>query len=180
MTTSPATTTPITGTWRIDSVHSSAAFKVVHNRVATFRGSLHDIHGVLENDMLSGEVDVNSINIGPLDVFRQQLLSEEWFDAANHPKLLFRSTILNTAADGAIDGAAELTLRGLTRTVSLSGQAVGPAEIVAFDGSSTSRLGITLATTVDRRGFGLTVSSGTAWEVALEVTLELISTETAD
>ena len=177
MTTSPATTTPITGTWRIDSVHSSAAFVVVHNRVAKFRGSFHGIQGALEDDLLSGQVDVASINIGPLQAFKDHLLSEEWFDAENHPALSFQSSTLSIDACGVIAGAGELTIRGLTRMISLDGQAVGPVEVVAFDGSSTNRLGLNLTTTVDRRGFGLTISSGTAWEVALEVALELIATD---
>lgn len=166
---------PATGTWRIDSVHSSAAFKVTHNVVATFRGTFHGVTGALENGVLNGEVGVEGLEIGPLEPFKQHLLSADWFDAATHPTLSFRSTDIHSHPDGTIHAAGELTMKGVTKPVSISGSVVGPTEVTAADNSVATRLGLNLATTVDRREFGLESFGGADWNVTLEVALQLVA-----
>jgi polyisoprenoid-binding protein YceI len=166
---------PATGTWKIDGVHSTATFKVTHNVVATFRGTFHGVNGSLENGVLAGEVAVEGLEIGPLEPFKQHLLSADWFDAAAHPALSFRSTDLHSHADGTLHAAGELTMKGVTKPVSISGSVVGPQEVTAVDNSVATRLGVNLATTVDRREFGLESFGGANWDVTLEVALELVA-----
>ncbi len=172
----PATASiPATGTWNIDGIHSTIVFRVTHNVVATFRGSFHGISGTLQDGVLSGEVAVDGLDIGLLDVFKQHLLSEGWFDAAGHPTLSFRSTDLHSHADGHLHAAGELTIKGVTKPVSISGTVVGPQTVTAVDGSVADRLGVNLVSTFDRREFGLTSSGGAEWDVTLEVALELVA-----
>lgn len=166
---------PSTGTWQIDGIHSTAAFKVTHNVVATFRGTFHGVTGSLENGVLTGEVPVEGLQIGPLEPFKQHLLAGDWFDVAAHPTLSFRSTDMHSHADGTLHAAGELTMKGVTKPVSISGSVVGPSEVTAADGSVATRLGLNLATTVDRREFGLESFGGTDWNVTLEVALELVA-----
>ena len=168
-TTSPSL--PTTGTWKIDSVHSSASITVPHNVVAKFRGSFNGVSGTLENGVLSGSVPVESIDI-ILPPFRGHVLSE-FFDAENHPTLDFRSTELHAHADGTLHLNGELTVKGITKPISATGTVAGPQEVSRSDGSSVEILGLSLTSTVDRREFGQELPAGTGWDVTINVDLEL-------
>src|SRR5215208_3635798 len=103
MSTTTATQLP-TGTWSIDPVHSSIGFGVKHLGVSTFRGTFKGAAGTIttEEPALTGH-----------------LHSEDFFDAANHPELTFKSTSVEQADDGHLRVAGDLTLRGVTRPVEL-------------------------------------------------------------
>ena len=165
---------PTTGTWQIDTVHSYASFKVTHHLVATFRAGFHSLRGALEDGVLFGSVPVENIDLGGVAVFKEHLLGPDWFDAAAHPELSFTSSDLQIGDDGSIRAAGELTIKGITRPVRITGSARGPAEVKRNDGSTSIRGGLDLAATVDRRDFGLNSTSGTDWTVTLEVALELV------
>ncbi len=165
-------TIPDTGTWRIDSVHSTAHFAVTHHVVATFRAGFRDVSGALEDGVLSGSVKAASIDLPGPDIFKEHLMAPEWFDGANHPELSFRSTDLHTHGDQ-VHGTGELTIRATTRPIELRGRFSGPVEITQGD-TTSNRIGLDLATTVDRREFGVTGTGGAAWDVTIEVALELI------
>lgn len=165
-------TLPTTGTWRIDTVHSYASFKVTHHMVATFRGGFYGLTGAFEDGALAGAVPVENIELRGVDAFKEHLLGPDWFEAVSHPELRFRSTELNVAADGSLRARGELTIRGVTKPVDITGFVRGPAKITRHDGSTSERLGIDLTTTLDRRDFGLEASGGAGWIVTLEVALE--------
>jgi polyisoprenoid-binding protein YceI len=170
--TTTARTIPATGTWRIDTVHSTARFTVTHHVVATFRAGFRDVSGALADGVLSGTVKAASIELPGPDIFREQLLGPEWFDGAGHPELSFRSSDLHTHGDR-VDGTGELTIRATTRPVELRGRFSGPVEITQGE-TTSNRIGLDLATTIDRREFGLHGTGGADWIVTIEVALELI------
>ena len=172
MTTSADATIPTTGTWRIDSVHSTAHFSVTHNVVATFRAGFRDVEGSLQDGVLAGSVKVDSIDLPGPAMFKDHLMAPEWFDGANHAELGFRSTDLHTHGSS-VHGAGELTIRGVTRPVQLGGRFSGPAEVTQGDQTS-ERIGLDLTATVDRRQFGITGDGGADRDVTLEVALELV------
>ncbi|MBO0769147.1 MAG: YceI family protein [Solirubrobacterales bacterium] len=163
---------PTTGTWKIDSIHSTANFTVSHNAVGTFRAQFLGISGSLENGVLSGSVPVDGIQLG-LPLFKEHLEGEGFFDKANHPTLDFKSTSLSAAADGTVSLKGELTIKGTTKPIEATGTVRGPQEVTTADGSQANRLALDLSTTVDRREFGLEVPAATGWEVKVEVALEL-------
>ena len=172
MTPSADATIPTTGTWRIDSVHSTAHFSVTHNVVATFRAGFRDLAGSLQDGVLAGSVKIDSIELPGPAVFKEALMGEDWFDGAHHAELEFRSTDLHTHGDS-VHGAGELTIRGVTRPVQLGGRFNGPAEVTQGDRTS-ERIGLDLTATVDRHEFGITGDGGADRDVTLEVALELI------
>ncbi len=165
---------PSTGAWKIDSVHSSASFKVGHHAVATFRGHFHDVSGVLENGVLSGSVQTETIDLGTLPVFKEHLLGGDWFDIENHKTLSFSSADLHAHGDQ-LHATGELTIKGVTKSVEISGSVRGPVPVPNHDGSSSERLGLDLTTTVNRREFGLTGEGGADDDVTIEVSLELVA-----
>jgi len=167
------------GTYVTDPVHSSVGFAVIHNGVSTFRGGFRDYEARLaggEEPQLEGSVDVTSLDIAD-EQLKGHLLSPEFFDAQRHPRIRFSSTELDVAEDGAARVRGELEIRGQTHEVEASGRF---AQLGA-DLAGSARVGLSLETTVDRRGFGLDwqaeLPSGgevLGYEVTVVVELELV------
>jgi len=168
------------GTWTADPVHSSVNFAITHNGVATFRSGFTSYEATLsggESPRLQGTVEVASLDISE-EMLKGHLLSPEFFDAEKHPRLSFRSTEVAVDGDGAIRLRGELEIRGETRTV----EARGRFGRIGADIAGNERVGFSLATTVDRRDFGLDwnaelPSGGRALEdeVTINVELELVA-----
>jgi len=143
-------TTLPAGTWRLDPVHSSVGFSVKHMVVANFRGGFGTFDVTLDEQGLRGTVDVASISVSEPNL-NGHLLSPDFFDAERNPQLSFTSQAI--AVDGAtLDIEGELTLKGVTKPVAITGTVSGPVTH-PFDGSS--RLGLELETVIDRTAYGL-------------------------
>lgn len=167
------------GAYVVDPVHSSIGFAVVHNGVSTFRSGFAGYEARLtggEAPRLEGSVEVASIEIADQQL-KGHLLSPEFFDAERHPRLRFRSSELRVDGDGSATIRGELEIRGGTREVEVSGRL---AQLGA-DLAGSTRVGLSLEATVDRRDFGLDwqaelPSGGVAldYEVTIAVELELV------
>lgn len=157
-----------TGTWAVDPVHSKIGFAVKHLGVSWFRGSFGRVEGALDKTGLAGTADVTSIAVDEPNL-KGHLLSPDFFDADRHPQLTFRSTDVRVdGGDVAIDG--EITIKGVTRPLSLSGTIGGPVE----NAYGKVVLGLDVQGTVDRREFGLDWNAplpGGGLTVANEVTI---------
>ncbi len=168
-----------TGTYVVDPVHSSINFAIAHNGVATFRSGFAAYEARLtggEEAKLEGTVDVAGIEIDE-EQLRGHLLSPDFFDAGRYPQLRFSSSELSVDADGTATLRGELEIRGETREVEASGK-FGQ---LGADLAGNSRVGLSVAATVDRRNFGLDwnaelPSGGEVldYEVAIAVELELV------
>ncbi len=150
--------------WSIDNVHSHVGFSVKHMMVSTVRGQFKEYSGTFNLDpkdfsksTFAGEISVASIDTGNVDR-DNHLRAGDFFDAANHPKITFKSTSIE-AKDGttfAVHG--DLTIRGTTRPVTLA---------VEFHGTGKNPWGKTVAGleikgTIDRKEYGM------AFNAALE------------
>lgn len=138
-----------TGTWVLDPVHSRIEFAVTHNGVSTFRGAFADVAATLDADGLTGTAKVESIAIED-ESLRGHLLSPEFFDAERFPELSFRSREIRVDGNAvAVDG--EITIKGVTQPLSLTGTLDGPVEN-PFGGTV---LALHVASVLDRRAFGI-------------------------
>ena len=163
----------------VDPVHSSIRFAVTHAGVSTFRGGFADYEARLtggESPQLAGSVDVGSIEIGE-EQLKGHLLSPEFFDAVSFPKLSFESSEVSVEEDGTATVRGTLEIGGQSREVEATGRFA--QHVNYLDGSA--RVGLSLATTIDRRDFGLDwqaelPSGGDAldWQVEIAVELELV------
>jgi polyisoprenoid-binding protein YceI len=170
------------GTWTVDPVHSSVAFSVTHNNVATYRSQFTDYEATLtggDEPQLVGSVDVQSIDIDEPQL-KGHLMSPEFFDIEQHPNLKFTSTRFDVADDGSVRLAGELEIKGNVREV----EATGRFGEIGADLGGNPRVALSVATAVDRRDFGIDFnadlpSGGTVleWEVAINVDLELVAQE---
>jgi polyisoprenoid-binding protein YceI len=173
MSTTEVQTIP-TGTWSSDPTHSSVGFSVLHNGVIPFRGGFRDFHASLANGTLEGTAKVESITTEDENL-TGHLLSPDFFDAERYPELRFvAARIRRDGEDVVLTG--ELTLKGVTKDVELHGTIAGPVA----DSYGGERVGLVLATTIDRTDFGIEwnaeLPSGgkmLADEVSLTAELEL-------
>ncbi len=162
MSTQAITPAPFTGTYTVDPVHSSFGFAVRHMGISTFRGTFGDVAATVTaapdgTVALAGEARADSISIVAPPEMRAHLLSEDFFDAARHPAITFRSTRVTRAAGGfRMTGA--LTIRGVTREVTLDATFEGSGR----DPWGADRVSFSAESKIDRRDFGLT------WNAALE------------
>jgi polyisoprenoid-binding protein YceI len=167
------------GTYVVDPVHSSVGFSVIHNGVSTFRSGFADFEARLsggEAARLEGTVDVAGIEVSE-EQLKGHLLSPEFFDAERYPRLRFESSELDVAGGGSVTIRGELEIKGETHRVEASGRFAQ----LGGDLSGKSRVGLSLAATVDRRDFGLDwnaelPSGGEVldYEVSIAVELELV------
>lgn len=149
-----STGTVPTGTWNIDPVHSSVGFSARHMVVNTFRGEFEQFSGRLVSDDSGARIEavapVSSVTTRDPNL-TGHLASPDFFDAERHPELRFVTRSIVRDGDGlTVEG--DVTLRGVTKPVTLTGEITGPVE----DPYGGSRLGVELAGQIDRRDFDIT------------------------
>lgn len=139
------------GTWAADPVHSHVSFEVAYAGVNTFRGSFTDFAATLTGAGLEGSAKVASVDVKD-EQLAGHLQSPDFFDAARHPEISFRATELVRGPRDTVTGTGELTIKGVTKPITLSGT-IAPAP--AVDPFGRERLGLRLEATVDRTEYGV-------------------------
>jgi polyisoprenoid-binding protein YceI len=141
------------GTWSLDPVHSSVGFEVSY-LAGTFRGEFHDIAAELavdgERALLEGSATVASVDVKDENL-SAHLQSPDFFDGERHPELRFAAEDIRLDGDGRVAAEGELTIKGVTRPVVVSGTVTAPMA----DAYGNERIGLNLTTSVDRTDFGL-------------------------
>ncbi|MDQ3067985.1 MAG: YceI family protein [Actinomycetota bacterium] len=147
-TTEQTAATP-TGTWTLDPVHSDVGFAVAYSGFGTFRGTFDEFDAKLVDGAIEGSAKVSSVRIDDPN-FAAHLLSPDFFDAEQNPELRFTSSSVERNGDEVtIEG--ELTLRGETKSVTISGTFAGPST----DPYGNERIAFDVGTTVDRTDYGI-------------------------
>lgn len=142
-----------TGTWQVDTVHSSVDFEVKHMVVSTFRGGFEEFDATLTSGddglRLAGVVQAESLKVRDENL-AGHLRGGDFFDAEQYPEIRFESTDLRRDGDEVVlDG--DFTVKGVTKRVEARGTITDALED-AFGGT---RLGLELTTVIDRRDYGL-------------------------
>jgi len=149
--------------WKIDGAHSKVGFAVRHMMITTVRGSfaVPTVELSLDpNDLTrsSVKVTVDAASVNTNEAARDgHLRSADFFDVENHPNITFVSTAVKHKGED-FELTGDLTIRGVTRSVTLKGEGQGPAK----DPWGASRFAFSLAADIDREDFGL------KWNQALE------------
>lgn len=149
----------VAGTWDIDPVHSHIGFIARHMMLSKVRGRFEKFEGqiVTTADPMQSSatltVDMNSVNTG--DQTRDDdLRSDNFFAAATYPVMTYRSAGLRRhGQDFVIDG--ELTIRGVTRPVSLTFEVNGFA---ADPATGSVRAAFSASGEINRMDFGVCFS----------------------
>jgi polyisoprenoid-binding protein YceI len=163
-----------TGAYTLDPVHSSFGFRVKHNGVSTFRGQFEQVEATLNDGVLDGTVQVESVKTA-IPQLKEHLLAPDFFNAAEAPAITFRSTDIRLSEDGAVEVDGDLTLRGVSKPITAKGTL---ASGIGMSGSEVA--GVDLEATIDRRDYGLNWQAplpaggnALAWDVTLQAHLEL-------
>ncbi len=147
--------------WQFEPGHSSAEFAVRHMMVTIVRGSYKNVRGVLNfdpADPASGSVEV-IIDAGAFSTEERErddhLRSADFFDVAKHPRIIFKSTQVEVSGFNHFALTGELTIRGITRPVTLHGQYWGPV----LSPFGNTRMGFLATTRINREEFGVSWNS---------------------
>ena len=143
-----------TAVYSVDPSHSSVGFEVKHMGIATVRGRFGTFEGTIDATgdapVLRGNVEVATVDTG--DANRDgHLKGPEFFDADQQPKITFHSTATEVGADGEITLQGEITIKGITKPIELTGQVAENGQ----DPWGNERIGLELSSAIDRREFDL-------------------------
>lgn len=157
---------PAQDAWTVDPNHSSVVFKIKHAGASWFYGMFNAISGSFT---LSAEPEADNkidllIDVGSIDTRDkkrdQHLMSPDFFDAKQFPDITFKSTsvtpIVAKARDGAqgstdqaYEVAGDLTLRGVTKSVTVLVEKTGEGEFYG------KRVGYEVTFNIKRSDFGM-------------------------
>jgi len=142
------------GTWTADPVHSHVSFELEYAGVNTFRGGFDDFAVTLaggDEPSLAGTAKVASVDVKDENL-NGHLQTPDFFDAARYPEIAFRATELHRLDGDRVEGRGELTIKGVTQPVALTGT-IAPAPVT--DPMGRERLGLRLETSIDRTEYGV-------------------------
>lgn len=172
--TTPATTTDLarlTGTYVIDPSHTRIGFVARHAMVTKVRGAFNDFEGTAVFDGADpGATNVTlTIKAASIDTRNAQrdehLRSNDFLAMEAHPEITFVSTAFRQTDDSSFDLTGDLTIKGVTRSVTIPFSYEG----AATDPFGNLRVGFEGSVTINRRDFGV------AWNAALETGGVLVS-----
>jgi polyisoprenoid-binding protein YceI len=159
--------------WAVDPTHSEIGFKVKHmmftnvsGQFTKFTAEANTNGDSFEAASFSFSGDIDSVSTGNADR-DGHLLSPDFFDAAQFPKITFESTAFNKKNEGEYTLNGNLSLHGETKPVSLDVEFGG----IAKDPWGNTKAGFTITSKLNRKDFGLT------WNSALETGGVLVGEE---
>lgn len=159
--------------YQLDPMHSEVNFKVRHLMISTVTGSFSKFDASFTSDKedfsdatINFEADIDSIstNNGQRD---EHLKSGDFFDAANHPKLIFKSTEMKHLSGNNYELHGHLTMRGVEKPVVLTVEYSG--KMTDFYGNE--KHGFEINGKINRKDFGL------AWDAVTEAGGVVVSDE---
>jgi polyisoprenoid-binding protein YceI len=142
------------GSWWVDPAHSTIEFRVKHMMIQTVRGRFRDFEGVI----VAGDEPsvVGSIRVASLETLHDErdahLRSPDFFDVERFPEIGFYADGMQFTGDGShfmLPG--ELTIKGVTRPITLEGELRGSIA----DNERGQLLTLSLRGRLDRSDYGL-------------------------
>jgi polyisoprenoid-binding protein YceI len=174
----PALASPTSYTF--DPAHSAATFSIKHLGVSTVRGEFGKLKGTAELDRSSpraSKVDatIEAASINTREPKRDaHLRSPDFFDVAAFPTLSFKATRVETTAGGGLRLTGDLTIHGVTKSVTFDVQPLSPDTKTPF---GTMIVATSATTRINRRDFGITGGAAGMMvgdEVNITLDLELV------
>ncbi|MDD3450279.1 MAG: YceI family protein [Gammaproteobacteria bacterium] len=159
----------------IDTAHAFVQFRIQHLGYSWLHGRFNTFEGGFsydENDPAAARVEV-TIDTASLDTNHAErdkhLRGGDFLDAGAHPEARFVSTAYSESGDGSARLEGNLTLRGVTRPVTLEVTAIGAGP----DPWGGYRRGFHGTATLALADFGIDYDLGpAAREVELELSVE--------
>ncbi|MGV8876484.1 MAG: YceI family protein [Rhodoglobus sp.] len=145
----------VAGTWQVDPTHSTITFTVKHLMISKVRGSFDGFSGTIVTSAVAAEnsvtatIDMATVNTNQPDR-DGHLRTNDFFKVDEFPTATFVSSAVAIDGDNlTIDG--ELTLRGVSKPVTLTGEFGG----IATDGYGQTKAAASASTIIKRTDFGV-------------------------
>src|SRR5690554_2257923 len=165
------------GTYAFDTqgAHQFVTFKISHLGYSWLYGRFNDFYGEFtydaenpENSSVSVTIDTASVDSNHAERDKH-LRSEDFLQVSEFPQATFKSKLVVVDDDGEADIIGDLTLRGVTREVSLDAEMLGHGE----DPWGGYRMGFEADTELTLEDFGIPMNLGPASEtVKIEISVE--------
>lgn len=159
--------------WVSDPTHSEILFKVKHLMITNVKGEFRSFNvEALADDSNFENADIK-VTIGAASVFTNNddrdahLKSADFFDVENFSELLFAGTCLKKVDDGIYKLIGLLTIKGISKEVSLDVEFGG----INKDPWGNEKAGFSISGKFNRKEWGLN------WNAALETGGVLVSDE---
>lgn len=161
----------LTGNYTIDKSHSQVGFNVRHAIVAKVRGTFKEFSGtgffnVDEPSKSNLEVIINVASIDTANADRDDhLRTNDFFSVEEYPIITLKSTSIQENGEDSYIVTADLTLRGVTKSVKFDLEYTG----AAVDPYGNQRIGLEGEFSINRNDYGI------VWNAALEAGGVLVS-----
>jgi polyisoprenoid-binding protein YceI len=153
--------TPAPGTYVVDPIHSTIGFVARHLVGAKVRGHFSEFSGTVhigaDPDASSVEASVQAASISTGEERRDaHLRTGDFLEVAQFPTLTLASTQLIRQSDTDFTLVADLTIRGVTRSVNFDLEYLGAGAGMA---ENSTVVGFSASAEIDRRDFGVSFSA---------------------
>ena len=146
--------------WTIDKGHSKFTFIAGHHGISEVDGYFKKFDGKitatkddLSDAVFEATIESASLNTD-LEMRDNHLKSEDMFDVAKFPSLTFKSTSLKKIEGNKYTMVGDLTIKGVTKSVTFDVTMNGPAAH-PNPNNKVPQLGIKALTTIKRSDFGI-------------------------
>ncbi|WP_165989113.1 YceI family protein [Streptomyces sp. YIM 98790] len=166
-----APTAELTGSYTIDPAHTRIGFVARHAMVTKVRGAFNEFEGTAELDGENPErssvrVTIKAASIDTRNSQRDEhLRGNDFLAMQDHPEITFVSTSVKRTGETAFDVTGDLTVRGVTRPVTIPFTYEGAAQ----DPFGNLRVGLEGSVEINRKDFGV------VWNAPLETGGLLVS-----
>jgi polyisoprenoid-binding protein YceI len=165
------------GIWQFDPFHTQVEFSAKHLGMMTVRGLFTDIAatGTIDPDhpeASSVDVTIQTASIKTHHAFRDNdLRSSNFLETDTYPTIAFKSTKIETTGEDRYAVTGDLTIKGVTRPVTLSVVKYGEFN----DPGMGHRIGYSAEGQINRKDFGMTFNAllDGRWVVSDEVKITI-------
>ena len=150
-------------TYQFDKSHTTVGFQVRHI-FTMLGGKFQDFSGTIKVDRAKPENSSVEFTIQATSIFTNDakrdahLRTPDFFDVATHPTITFSSTSVKPAANNVYEVTGNLTMRGVTKVVTLPVAFLGEGK----DPWGNEKMGFETSTTLNRKDYGIN------WNKALD------------
>jgi polyisoprenoid-binding protein YceI len=167
----PSTLSDLSGTYVIDPAHTRIGFVARHAMVTKVRGAFNEFEGsaVIDGSDFGRSTGQLIIQAASIDTRNEQrdahLRSNDFLAMEQYPQITFIATDVRQTGATTLELTGDLTIRGVTNTVTVPFQFEG----AATDPFGNLRVGFEGSAVINRKDYGIT------WNATLETGGVLVS-----
>lgn len=170
------------GTYTLDKAHASLTFRVNHLGFSLYTARFSQFDATLKIDpakpaaaRIDATIDPKSLDLdNPPAGFTEQLLGDQWLDAAKYPQMSFHTTSVKVTGAKTAKVTGDFTLHGVTKPVTLDVRFNGG--YAGFEMDPHARIGFSATGKLKRSDFGISYgipAPGTTMGVGDEVNFDI-------